>query len=83
MDLFVVHLNEMCVCFQELLNEARQRLVSVAKDPARYSALIDGLLLQVRGNLMLINHIDAFYTDIWMLLISSTKYRSIQKEHQN
>lgn len=30
----------------ELLNEARQRLVSVAKDPARYSALMDGLLLQ-------------------------------------
>uniref|UniRef100_A0A674NZH4 ATPase H+ transporting V1 subunit E1b n=1 Tax=Takifugu rubripes TaxID=31033 RepID=A0A674NZH4_TAKRU len=30
----------------ELLNEARQRLVSVVKDPARYSALMEGLLLQ-------------------------------------
>lgn len=38
------------ICVQELLNEARQRLVSVAKDPARYSALMDGLLLQVRVN---------------------------------
>ena len=31
-----------------MLNEARQRLTSVAKDPARYPALMDGLLLQVR-----------------------------------
>lgn len=38
------------LCVQELLNEARQRLVSVAKDPARYSALMEGLLLQVRVN---------------------------------
>lgn len=38
------------LCLQELLNEARQRLVSVAKDPARYSALMDGLLLQVSVN---------------------------------
>jgi len=30
----------------ELLNEARQRLANVAKDPARYAALMDGLLLQ-------------------------------------
>lgn len=30
----------------ELLSEARQRLAGVAKDPARYSALLDGLILQ-------------------------------------
>uniref|UniRef100_A0A671VVI6 ATPase H+ transporting V1 subunit E1b n=1 Tax=Sparus aurata TaxID=8175 RepID=A0A671VVI6_SPAAU len=30
----------------EMLNEARQRLTNVAKDPARYPALMDGLLLQ-------------------------------------
>ncbi|KAM3859274.1 V-type proton ATPase subunit E 1 [Diretmus argenteus] len=30
----------------EMLNEARQRLANVAKDPARYSGLIDGLVLQ-------------------------------------
>lgn len=35
---------------QEMLNEARQRLMNVAKDPARYSALMDGLLLQVSSN---------------------------------
>lgn len=38
------------LCCQEMLNEARQRLVNVAKDPARYSALMDGLLLQVGSN---------------------------------
>uniref|UniRef100_A0A3Q0QVF6 ATPase H+ transporting V1 subunit E1b n=1 Tax=Amphilophus citrinellus TaxID=61819 RepID=A0A3Q0QVF6_AMPCI len=31
----------------EMLNEARQRLANVAKDPAKYSGLMDGLLLQV------------------------------------
>uniref|UniRef100_A0A1A7XC84 ATPase, H+ transporting, lysosomal, V1 subunit E isoform 1b n=1 Tax=Iconisemion striatum TaxID=60296 RepID=A0A1A7XC84_9TELE len=30
----------------EMLNEARQRLANVAKDPAKYSALMDGLILQ-------------------------------------
>lgn len=38
------------VCFlypQEMLNEARQRLANIAKDPARYSTLMDGLILQV------------------------------------
>lgn len=30
----------------DLLNEARQRLANVAKDPARYPALMEGLLLQ-------------------------------------
>uniref|UniRef100_A0A8C4BHV3 Uncharacterized protein n=1 Tax=Denticeps clupeoides TaxID=299321 RepID=A0A8C4BHV3_9TELE len=30
----------------ELLNEARQRLANVAKDPSRYPALLDGLVLQ-------------------------------------
>lgn len=30
----------------EMLNEARQRLANVAKDPARYSGLMDGLMLQ-------------------------------------
>uniref|UniRef100_A0A3Q3ARG0 ATPase H+ transporting V1 subunit E1b n=1 Tax=Kryptolebias marmoratus TaxID=37003 RepID=A0A3Q3ARG0_KRYMA len=30
----------------EMLNEARQRLANIAKDPARYSALMDGLMLQ-------------------------------------
>ncbi|XP_030628510.1 V-type proton ATPase subunit E 1 isoform X2 [Chanos chanos] len=30
----------------DLLNEARQRLANVAKDPARYTALMDGLILQ-------------------------------------
>ena len=34
-------------CPKEMLNEARQRLMNVAKDQARYPALIDGLLLQV------------------------------------
>lgn len=32
---------------QEMLNEARQRLANIAKDPARYSTLMDGLILQV------------------------------------
>uniref|UniRef100_A0A4W5MUY8 ATPase H+ transporting V1 subunit E1b n=1 Tax=Hucho hucho TaxID=62062 RepID=A0A4W5MUY8_9TELE len=32
----------------EMLSEARQRLANVAKDPARYPALMDGLVLQVR-----------------------------------
>ncbi|MEQ2233260.1 hypothetical protein ILYODFUR_020076 [Ilyodon furcidens] len=31
----------------DMLNEARQRLANIAKDPARYSALMDGLILQV------------------------------------
>uniref|UniRef100_A0AAQ5ZD32 ATPase H+ transporting V1 subunit E1a n=1 Tax=Amphiprion ocellaris TaxID=80972 RepID=A0AAQ5ZD32_AMPOC len=31
----------------EMLNEARQRLGNVAKDPSKYPALMDGLLLQV------------------------------------
>uniref|UniRef100_A0A8B9L9T4 V-type proton ATPase subunit E 1-like n=1 Tax=Astyanax mexicanus TaxID=7994 RepID=A0A8B9L9T4_ASTMX len=30
----------------DMLNEARQRLANVARDPSRYSALIDGLVLQ-------------------------------------
>uniref|UniRef100_A0A3Q2Q703 ATPase H+ transporting V1 subunit E1b n=1 Tax=Fundulus heteroclitus TaxID=8078 RepID=A0A3Q2Q703_FUNHE len=30
----------------DMLNEARQRLANIAKDPARYSSLMDGLLLQ-------------------------------------
>ncbi|XP_061617664.1 V-type proton ATPase subunit E 1 [Phyllopteryx taeniolatus] len=30
----------------DMLNEARQRLANVARDPARYAALIDGLILQ-------------------------------------
>ncbi|KAM4712350.1 V-type proton ATPase subunit E 1 [Anableps anableps] len=30
----------------DMLNEARQRLANIAKDPARYSALMDGLILQ-------------------------------------
>uniref|UniRef100_A0A667Z3W2 ATPase H+ transporting V1 subunit E1b n=1 Tax=Myripristis murdjan TaxID=586833 RepID=A0A667Z3W2_9TELE len=30
----------------EMLNEARQRLANVAKDPARYQTLLDGLVLQ-------------------------------------
>ena len=30
-----------------MLNEARQRLGNVAKDPARYPALMEGLMLQV------------------------------------
>lgn len=33
--------------FQEMLNEARQRLSNVAKDQSRYPALLDGLILQV------------------------------------
>uniref|UniRef100_A0A3Q1FEH5 ATPase H+ transporting V1 subunit E1b n=1 Tax=Acanthochromis polyacanthus TaxID=80966 RepID=A0A3Q1FEH5_9TELE len=31
----------------EMLNEARQRLGNVAKDPSKYPALLDGLILQV------------------------------------
>ncbi|XP_076862481.1 V-type proton ATPase subunit E 1 [Brachyhypopomus gauderio] len=30
----------------DLLNEARQRLAKIARDPTRYSALMDGLVLQ-------------------------------------
>ncbi|XP_037551861.1 V-type proton ATPase subunit E 1 [Nematolebias whitei] len=30
----------------DMLNDARQRLANIAKDPARYSALMDGLILQ-------------------------------------
>ncbi|KAG5830597.1 hypothetical protein ANANG_G00312380 [Anguilla anguilla] len=30
----------------DLLNEARQRLAEIARDPARYQALMDGLVLQ-------------------------------------
>ncbi|KAK5621263.1 hypothetical protein CRENBAI_010508 [Crenichthys baileyi] len=30
----------------DMLNEARQRLANIAKDPARYSALMEGLILQ-------------------------------------
>lgn len=32
---------------QDLLNEARQRLAEIAKDPAKYSSLLEGLVLQV------------------------------------
>lgn len=32
---------------QDLLSEARQRLGEIAKDPARYSTLLEGLVLQV------------------------------------
>lgn len=35
---------------QEMLNEARQRLANVAKDPAKYPALMDGLILQVSSS---------------------------------
>uniref|UniRef100_A0A667YS17 ATPase H+ transporting V1 subunit E1b n=1 Tax=Myripristis murdjan TaxID=586833 RepID=A0A667YS17_9TELE len=35
----------------EMLNEARQRLANVAKDPARYQTLLDGLVLQVSNHL--------------------------------
>uniref|UniRef100_A0A8C1UCW3 ATPase H+ transporting V1 subunit E1b n=1 Tax=Cyprinus carpio TaxID=7962 RepID=A0A8C1UCW3_CYPCA len=31
----------------DLLNDARQRLANVARDPSRYAALMDGLVLQV------------------------------------
>lgn len=34
---------------QDLLNEARQRLAEIAKDPASYSALLEGLVLQVKS----------------------------------
>ncbi|XP_048463849.1 V-type proton ATPase subunit E 1-like [Rhincodon typus] len=34
------------LCFQDLLNEARQRLGRVTKDPTRYQTLLDGLILQ-------------------------------------
>lgn len=30
-----------------MLNDARQRLANVARDPSRYAALMDGLVLQV------------------------------------
>lgn len=33
--------------FKDLLNEARQRLSEIAKDPNRYSKLLEGLVLQV------------------------------------
>jgi len=33
---------------QDMLNEARERLATVAKDSARYPSLMDGLILQVR-----------------------------------
>lgn len=33
---------------QDLLNEARQRLAEIAKDPASYSTLLEGLVLQVK-----------------------------------
>lgn len=36
----------LCFC-QDLLNEARQRLAAIAKDPAKYSTLLEGLVLQV------------------------------------
>lgn len=32
---------------QDLLSEALQRLGEIAKDPARYSTLLEGLVLQV------------------------------------
>lgn len=32
---------------QDLLTEARQRLGEIAKDPAKYSSLLEGLILQV------------------------------------
>ncbi|KAK1788764.1 hypothetical protein P4O66_002575 [Electrophorus voltai] len=34
------------ISMQDMLNEARQRLAKVARDPTRYSALMDGLVLQ-------------------------------------
>lgn len=37
---------------QDLLNEARQRLAEIAKDPARYSTLLEGLVLQVTTQLL-------------------------------
>ena len=33
---------------QDLLNEARQRLAEIAKDPEKYSKLLEGLVLQVK-----------------------------------
>lgn len=39
----------MSLCAQDLLNGARQRLAEIAKDPARYSTLLEGLLLQVNS----------------------------------
>lgn len=35
---------------QDLVNEARQRLADIAKDPARYSTLLEGLVLQVESS---------------------------------
>ena len=34
---------------QDLSNEARQRLAEIAKDPASYSTLLEGLVLQVKS----------------------------------
>uniref|UniRef100_G3Q8R9 ATPase H+ transporting V1 subunit E1b n=1 Tax=Gasterosteus aculeatus aculeatus TaxID=481459 RepID=G3Q8R9_GASAC len=38
----------------EMLSEARQRLGNIAKDPARYPGLLDGLILQVGLNPVLL-----------------------------
>uniref|UniRef100_A0A087XZX8 ATPase H+ transporting V1 subunit E1a n=1 Tax=Poecilia formosa TaxID=48698 RepID=A0A087XZX8_POEFO len=35
-----------CVYVQDLLNEARQRIADIAKDPDRYAKLLEGLVLQ-------------------------------------
>lgn len=34
---------------QDLLNDARQRLAEIAKDPASYASLLEGLVLQVNS----------------------------------
>lgn len=44
----------MCLFPQEMLSEARQRLGNIAKDPARYPGLLDGLILQVGLNPVLL-----------------------------
>lgn len=36
-----------CVSIQDLLNDARQRLAIIAKDPSQYQTLLEGLVLQV------------------------------------
>lgn len=38
---------------QDLLNDARKRLAEIAKDPARYSSLLEGLVLQVKSTISL------------------------------
>lgn len=39
--------------FQDLLNDARKRLAEIAKDPVKYSSLLEGLVLQVRPKISL------------------------------